>query len=127
MVKHKCERLTSSILNLYCVWGYTLNKKILGSQNEIQILDMVDEKHFDAIKMISQLTKGFHTISLVLKRTRLCPTKLGMEKKLSSATLKCYSSVHLLLCFTLSKVSNHRSMITHVLCAGQCRSFGEWE
>lgn len=54
MVKHKCYRLTSSTLNLYCVGEYTLNKKILGSQNEIQILDMTDEKHFDAIKMISQ-------------------------------------------------------------------------
>lgn len=31
---------------------YTLNKKNLGSQNEIQILDVTDEMHFDAIKMI---------------------------------------------------------------------------
>lgn len=82
MVKHKCERLTSSILNLYCVWGYILNKKILGSQNEIQILDMVDEKYFDAIKMISQLTKGRipHNFFSFEKNKALCPTKLGMKK-----------------------------------------------
>lgn len=75
---------------MYC-GGYTLNKKILGSQNEIQILDMTDEKHFDAIKMISQLTKGripYNFFSFE-KNKALCPTKLGMGKKLSSATLKC--------------------------------------
>lgn len=64
------------------MWGgYTLNKKILGSQNEIQIFDMTDEKHFDAIKMISQLTKGKIPHNFFEKNKALCPTKLGMEKK----------------------------------------------
>lgn len=42
---------------------------------------MTDEKHFDAIKMISQLTKGRIPHNFFEKNKALCPTKLGMEKK----------------------------------------------
>lgn len=49
---------------------------ILGSQNEIQILDVTDEIHFDAIKNLTDNPRrGFQGICLVFQRNkegRLC-------------------------------------------------------